>query len=113
MGLHIFRVVVRGEFSDLSSEVRDELIARADAHDIFLSSYTREGTFTYEPRLHAFSFRFEVREHADDDRSAAECEAAASETALALATAYLDHRGITSKRLRANALDMADMWRER
>lgn len=113
MPQHIFRVVVRGEFSDLAPEVRDELASEAEAHDIFLSSYTKAGTFTYEPRLHAFSFRYEVRVLADDDQSAAESEAIATDNACALATEYLDRRGITSKRLRANAVNMADMWADR
>lgn len=111
MPVQIYRVVVRGQFADLDEGVRADLAARADDHDIFRSAYTAAGTFTYEPRLEAFSFRFEVREHVDDDGAPADVEASVAARAEALATAYLDERGITWKRLRSNVVNMADMWR--
>lgn len=112
MSLYIHRVVVRGEFSDLEPEVTAELAAEAPAHDIFLAAYTRAGTFTYEPNLHAFSFRFESRISSDDVDSEAECAELARARAEGLASAHLAERGITYKRLRSSAVDMADMWRE-
>jgi len=111
--LNIYRVVVRGEFAGLTDEQRDELTAEAPEHDIFRSSYTAAGTFTYEPRLHAFSFRYEVRERGDDGRPEAECRDAALATADGLARAYLGARDIGHKRLRATATNMADMWSDR
>jgi hypothetical protein len=98
-------------FSDLSAALRAELLRDADEHDITVSSFTKAGTFTYDRQLVAFSFRFEVRELSDGDRSPEDIAAAATATAQALAIAYLDERGIASKRVRANAVDMADMWR--
>jgi len=110
MAQHIYRVVVRGEFADLDPAVREALLAEVDAHDLTLSSYTAAGTFTYEPRLHAFSFRYEVRRIADDDTTESECAAAAASQGEALARAYLDERAITFKRLRSTTVNMADMW---
>jgi hypothetical protein len=111
MALNIYRVVVRGEFSDLTPDARERLVADAEAHDITLSSYTATGTFTYEPRLHAFSYRFEVRVSADDDVPEPESADEAAQRAETLATADLDARGVTFKRLRVNVVNMADMWR--
>lgn len=104
MTLHIFRVTVRGQFDQLDPDVRAELLAEADQHDNLLAHFSPDGTFTYEPRLQAFSFRYEVRARGDD---AAEQAVA---TGLDQAAAYLDARGITAKRLRATATDMADLW---
>lgn len=128
---HIFRVVVRGMFADLSDEARQRLSAEADQHDIFLSSYTADGTFTYEPRLDAFSFRYEVREVSESsasDSSASESGASDSSAsngsapadvearvlarAEAAAVQYLASNGIGFKRLRSTATNMADMWRD-
>lgn len=113
---HIFRVVVRGMFADLSDEARQRLSAEADQHDIFLSSYTADGTFTYEPRLDAFSFRYEVREvsesSASDGSAPVDVEARVLARAEAAAVQYLASNGIGFKRLRSTATNMADMWRD-
>ncbi|MFN8053465.1 MAG: DUF6204 family protein [Acidimicrobiales bacterium] len=112
MTQHLFRVVVRGMFADLDDDRRRRLVAEAPEHDIFLSSYTAAGTFTYEPRLEAFSFRYELRE-SGDDLGAAEAEAAVTERALGLAIDYLESHDIPHKRLRAIPTNMADFWRAR
>jgi hypothetical protein len=44
--VNVFRVTVRGQFKDLSDATRARLLAAADEHDIFLSGFTQEGTFT-------------------------------------------------------------------
>lgn len=113
MTLHIFRVVVRGEFADLSPQQRADLVAAAPDHDIFLSAYTASGTFTYEPQVHAFSYRYELRERTGDGRSVADAESSVRATAEALAVDDLTRRGLSFKRLRSNAVDMADMWIDR
>lgn len=112
MALNIFRVVVRGQFADLDPERREALVRDAASHDIFHSAYTSAGTFTYDERIQAFSFRFEVREHTDDDDIApAEIERTVLARAEALAIRYLEESAIGYKRLRSNATNMADMWR--
>lgn len=113
MALHIFRVVVRGEFSDLTDDRRAALLADAPAHDIMQSSYTKAGTFTYDERLVAFSYRFEVRQSTEDGSVDPDAiDAAVRAAAEAAAEADLTERGLMWKRLRSNAVDMADMWRD-
>lgn len=104
---HIFRVVVRGQFHDLSASARQLLLGELDDHDIFKARYTADGSLTYERNLVAFSFRYEVRER---DDVAADAEGRAIETALSKATASLDALGVEHRHLRATATDMASMW---
>ena len=118
MSLRIYRVVVRGMFAELDADTSAGLRATAAEHDIFVAAYTAAGSFTYDDRLQAFSFRYEMRVRSEDDRSAADDGAAGGEDeetvlarSLELAAAYLVERGIGFKRLRSNATDMADLWR--
>ncbi len=111
MGLAILRVTVRGEFRDLTDEQRAELAAAVDEHDIMRSAYTRDGTFTYDERIVAFSYRFEVRVQTDDLGSSDDASSTAVAEGLRQAEADLDTRGLAHKRLRASAVDMADMWK--
>ena len=118
MSLRIYRVVVRGMFADVDADTSAALRAAAAEHDIFVSAYTAAGSFTYDDRLQAFSFRYEMRVRSEDDRSEPEDgapsgadEEAVLARSLELAAAYLEERGIGFKRLRANATDMADLWR--
>ncbi len=105
MGVRVHRVVVRGQFADLSDEQRTDLLAEADEHTVFKSSFTEWGTFTYEPNLVAFNFRYEVR--ADDD---AQPPIDPIEIGLAKARASLAEWGLGAKHLRATAADMSAMW---
>jgi hypothetical protein len=107
MGISVHRVVVRGQFSDLTDEQRAALLAEVDDHDIFKSSFTEWGTFTYDDNLVAFNFRYEVR--IDPDSDASQDPAALG---LARATAQLIEWGIGHKHLRATAADMSAMWQE-
>ena len=108
MSLHIFRVTVRGQFAELEPSQRAALLAVADDHSVFRSAYTREGTFTYEPNLVAFNFRYEIREPDDDGRDA---RAAAEQRGLELAVAALAEGSLGHKHLRVTVADMADMWK--
>jgi hypothetical protein len=108
MTTHIHRVTVRGFFDGLDDEQRSQLRETQPQHDILRSSFTREGSLTYEPAVAAFSFRFEVRttdDEVDDHHDAAE------RIGLERARAVLDDMGVGYKRLRASAADMADIWR--
>ncbi|MBK6670851.1 MAG: hypothetical protein IPG46_14700 [Actinobacteria bacterium] len=107
---HIYRAVVRGEFDGLSAELTEQLRREAPEHDIFPQLVHGRGHLTFDDSLHAFSFRFEVREP-DGERSEDACRVAAQDEALRRARAYLDGRSIGSKRLRASVTNMADMWR--
>ena len=110
MGHHIYRVVVRGQFDDLAPDRREVLLAEADNHDIFKAAYTKEGTFTYEPNLVAFQFRYEIRIMADDSDSPADNEAAVVAQAEEQATTFLQQAGFGHKRLRFEPTNMADFW---
>lgn len=111
MSQHIFRVVVRGMFAELTDDRKSELLDTAPDHDIMVSAYTAAGTFTYDTRLVAFSFRYQIRVPGDDV-GRDEAESVVVERGLELATAYLDDHDIGFKRLRANAVNMADMWEQ-
>lgn len=107
MGTRIHRVVVRGQFADLTAEQRAALLAEADDHSIFRSSFTEWGTFTYDERLVAFNFRYEVRTDDEDDDGPDPVE-----VGLAKAQASLAEWGLASKHLRATAADLQEMWRD-
>ena len=108
MGISVHRVVVRGQFADLTDDQRTALLAEVDDHDIFRSAFTEWGTFTYDERLINFNFRYEVRTdpEADDADDPAE-------VGMARAQASLAEWGLGAKHLRATAADMAAMWTDR
>ena len=108
MAQHIFRVVVRGHFADLDEEQRADLLAHVDEHSPFKSAFTTDGTFTYEPNLVAFNFRYEIRQSDEDG----DPTAAAEELGMAKALATLQATGFGHKHLRVTAADMADIWQE-
>lgn len=105
MAVHVHRVVVRGQFADLTPQQRHALLAEADDHSIFRSSFTEWGTFTYEPNLVAFNFRYEVR--LDDEVDEPTDPVAVG---MAKATASLADWGLGSKHLRGHAADMSAIW---
>lgn len=50
----MYRVTVRGRFGELTDRARQNLVGAVAEHDIFVSTFTEEGTFTYDERI-AFS----------------------------------------------------------
>ena len=108
MSVTVHRVVVRGQFADLTEDQRAALLAEVDDHDIFRSSFTEWGTFTYDDRLINFNFRYEVR--ADSEAEPADDP---TEVGMARAQASLAEWGLGAKHLRATAADMAAMWTDR
>lgn len=106
--MRIFRVAVRGRFADLDDDQRARLRADADAHDVVShGAFTEAGTLTYEPPLHTFTFRYQLRTKEEEG------EPEVCERALALARAELAALGVAHDGLRARATDMADMWTDR
>ncbi len=104
----VFRVTVRGRFFQLSDASRRWLVASQDEHDIFRSSFTQEGTFTYDPAIDFFNLRYEVRvEPSDAPPSEAEGHAIAS--ALLEAEAFLRTMKIGFRNLTAKSMDMSAM----
>ena len=104
MGLHMYRVLVRGRFGDLDPATRDRLIAEADSHSVFDAEFTRAGTLTYDRMLVGFTFRYEMRESGDDPLGAVTARA------IEQANSDLDSAGIAHGELSVAASDMADVW---
>jgi Family of unknown function (DUF6204) len=103
--LQIFRVIVRGKFDGLDDATRVELLAAATEHDVTRAAFRADGTFTYDTRLVAFSFRYELRDDGDDP------EHAVVDRARAMAEASLVGLGVGYRDLRIEAINMADVWR--
>lgn len=110
MALQIYRVTVRGFFADLDDDARERLLAEADEHDALQAAFTESGTFTYGRALDAFSFRYQLRIDLDDGDDRVVADVAAEQAGLARATATLAGAGLTAKRLRSTASNMADVW---
>jgi len=99
----VFRVTVRGQFSGLTEQARAFLVRSQADHDIFLSAYTPEGTFTYDAAIAFFNLRYELRSSGPDAAELVELEA------LDEAERFLATMGFGSKNLRANVIDMETM----
>jgi len=106
MGLHLYRVVVRGVFDHPDDEQKARLRAAAGDHDIFRSAFTDDGTLTYDHFLHAFNTRFALRAAGEP----AENEAAVTATALARTERLLADLGVQGANHRVTVTDMAAMW---
>jgi hypothetical protein len=101
--VNIYRVTVRGRFVGLSSQTRAQLGATAADHDLFVSSFTEEGTFTYDERLQFFNLRYEIRSLTAGEDPATR--------ALSEAESFLRILRIGHGQLRAAVMDMAEMTR--
>ena len=102
-GARVFRVTVRGQFHHLTDQARRYLAGAQAEHDIFLSAYTAEGTFTYDTRLQFFNLRYEVR--LPSDAPAAE----AGEGGLREAGEFLRTMGFGHHRLKVDVVDTSTM----
>ena len=98
----VHRVTVRGRFHQLSDETRRYLVHAQPEHDIFVSAYTAEGTFTYDERIAFFNLRYEIRGAADDE--------AAGAAALDEATTFLRTMGFGFQGLRVDVVDAGAIW---
>jgi hypothetical protein len=104
--MRTYRVQATGQFSGLVPAVKAELRDQQAAHDLLLSGFTREGTFTYSPSLTRFTLRYllEVCEG-----SAAEADEAALIEGELLATQLLESRSITHTPLTMTATCLDDV----
>ena len=103
LGTRVFRVTVRGQFSELTERSRALLARSQSEHDIFLSAYTPEGTFTYDAAIAFFNLRYELRASGPDAAELVELEA------LDEAERFLATMGFTAKKLRATVVDMSTL----
>ena len=103
--MSVYRVTARGRFSGLDDRQRARLTAALAEHDIFVSAYTPEGTFTYDQRLEFFNLRYEIRIDEGDSTVEAAVERGRAEAELFLRTLGYGHKG-----LRVTAVDMTTMW---
>ena len=98
----VHRVTVRGRFHQLTDDARRRLVAARPEHDLFVSAFTAEGTFTYDDRISFFNLRYEIRGGADD--------ASAATAGLDEATRFLRTMGFGFQGLRADAVDVSAIW---
>lgn len=105
----VFRVTVRGRFVDLSEQAHRYLTRSQPDHDIFLSAYTPEGTFTYDVAIAFFNLRYELRGSGPDALEFAGLEG------IDEAERFLDTMGFGYTGLRSSVVDMSamvdDEWR--
>lgn len=106
MTARTYRVQATGQFTGLTPAVRARLRDEQAEHDVFLSAFTPEGTFTYAPTLTRFTLRY-LLEVAEE--TAAEADEAACVEGELRAAEYLDSRGITHKPLTTTAVCMDDV----
>jgi hypothetical protein len=98
----VHRVTVRGRFHQLSDEARRYLTSVQPEHDIFVSAYTEEGTFTYDDRIAFFNLRYEVRGKDDD--------ASAGAAGMHEAELFLRTMGFGHQRLTVDVVDVNAIW---
>jgi len=101
-----YRVQAAGQFTGLSPAASARLRDQQAEHDLLLSAFTPEGTFSYSPSLTRFTLRYllEVSE-----QSAAEADEAALIEGELLATHFLESRSITHKPLTMSAVSLDDV----
>lgn len=89
-----YRVTVRGRFENLTAPQRERLLEEQEAHDVFASRFTPEGTFLYTPQLIGYQFRYllDVEEDSPED-----ADLAARLEAQELAEAGLRERGLQGR----------------
>ncbi len=107
--MKIYRGTVRGRFAEQADQVRAALVASAGEHDHLHGAFVHDGTFTYDPQLTFFSFRYELRA---DGETAEEAELDARYQAESDAMAYLQHFGIAYRDLKVRVWDMATVWQD-
>ena len=100
----IHRVTVRGRFVGLTDQARQYLVRAQPEHDIFVSAFTPEGTFTYDERIAFFNLRYEVR--SGGERAAAD----AGDTAVLEAEQFLSTMGFGHGPLKADVVDATAIW---
>jgi Family of unknown function (DUF6204) len=100
----VHRVTVRGRFRDLDERSRQYLVRAQPDHDVFVSAYTSEGTFTYDERIQFFNLRYEIR------AGGAEASAEAAMAGELEAEAFLRTMGFGHGDLKVDVVDVSAIW---
>jgi Family of unknown function (DUF6204) len=103
----VYRVTVRGRFGTLTDQARRYLVGAQAEHDLFVSAYTVEGTFTYDRAVAFFNLRYEVRLASDLASDQAASAVALAEAELFLRTMDFTHRG-----LKVGVVDASAIWED-
>ena len=98
----VHRVTVRGRFADLTEQAQRYLTGAREEHDIFLSAYTAEGTFTYDQAIRFFNLRYEIRGAGGDDEAGVQ--------GLEEAEQFLRTMGFGYTGLTVNVVDTGAIW---
>ncbi|TWD80304.1 hypothetical protein FB561_1377 [Kribbella amoyensis] len=98
-----FRVIVRGEFRDLSEAQRDRLRAELDQHDLLTSGYPESGSLSYDAELRPFTVRCQVVQPADRP------DQEATDTGTLVAIELLERAELGYDRLRTSATCLEDV----
>lgn len=101
-----YRVQVTGQFAGLTPAITAELREDQADHDVLVSAFTPEGTFTYTPSLTRFTLRYLLEL---TDLSAAEADEAVLVEGEVLAADFLESRSITHKPLTVSAICLQDV----
>jgi hypothetical protein len=100
----VHRVTVRGRFRDLDEQARRYLVRVQPEHDVFVSAYTPEGTFTYDARIQFFNLRYEIR------TAGAEASAEAAIAGEVEAEGFLRTMGFGHGELKVDVVDVSAIW---
>jgi hypothetical protein len=98
----VHRATVRGRFAGLTDEARRYLVTAQPEHDIFVSAYTSEGTFTYDERILFFNLRYEIRSTGDRD--------AVAQSARREAETFLRTMKFGYEKLSVDVVDVSQIW---
>lgn len=101
-----YRVTVRGRFEDLSVPQRERLREQQEAHGMFASRFTPEGTFLYTPELVGYQFRYQLDIQEDNPEDA---DLAARLEAQGLAEAGMRERGLQGRIIDINPTCLDDV----
>lgn len=104
--MRTYRVTVIGQFRNLSPEVKAQLKAEAEQHDMFNADFTPEGIFLYSSALTRFTVRYLIT---SDEAAPADADVAATMEAEDAASAMLAERGVTHGELTSTFVCLEDV----
>lgn len=95
----------------MDEAARQRLRAELADHDVIRGGFSEAGPLSYDRSLDFFTFRYQVRERADDTEPAAAVLARALSRTESLAVGRLDGAGLGYRDLKVHGTNLADVWR--